>query len=643
MNKYTSCVFFFLLFEAASAFSQFGKYKPFKLVIISPDSAVIDTSLKANGDTLENRYLLSHYSTIKLVEEEIKKKHARDSTLKKHYIEGEQTIKAYLDNLKRSELYAKRFRYYQVISEFSSVVYNYYFNESPPYSTFKVIPKANLAVQNLSRIADSLRADYVIGFKNIHTEKRNGQFFLELTTVMYSRKEDRMIFETETSGDEGYSLDGMWTCMNPLSCLLKYAVKSSSDKVFEVLNKRQFEVYKRSDDDLKGSYPILNKTLELLKRTHLNNYNDENLYTLLLNRIDSVFQLGLKITKEKDKLRMLYHGMKVNISDRNDFIKCCNLIQQDIKSQQSKQHFETDYDYYLADLLVFIINSMSFVNSKEVAGYHSSCLDIIVDKYYNFIINGECFDNDHNTIKTGSVISKLNNIPIKYFTYGTLNNFLFKNRNSTITMQLIEELKPRYIDFNNCNIYRADGFEYMIDLNDNCYIKINSYLEHKATNILWELLTADCHSIKSIIVDLRNQRGGSINEAIDVANLFLKPDLLLAELITKGPDTTKIISMNYNKCEGKPMYVFINGITSGSGEIIAGILKEFRNATLIGEKTMSNVNVQVAYRLSENYCMRIYHGVFKIANKYSLGEEPILPDFTFDSPEFGNLKLNDFR
>ncbi|HKR05987.1 MAG TPA: S41 family peptidase, partial [Bacteroidia bacterium] len=628
---------------SSSSLSQVDKYKPFKLVIISPDSAVIDTSLKANGDTLEQRYLRYYYNSIKLAEEELKKMHAKDSTLKKHYIEGEDKINAFLEDKKKLEKAARGFKYYQTISEFSALVYDYYFNEYPPYSTFQLIPKSNLAVQNLSHISDSLRADYVIGFKNIHTEIQNRHFFLKLTTILYSKKENKILFEKETSGDDINSWDGMWTCMNPLSCLLKYAVKSSSEKVFEVLRKRQLATIRKEYDDLKGRYPILNKTLDLLKRYHINNYSEESLGILLLHRIDSVFQLGLKIVKEKDELEAYYNGRKFSLSDRKSLLNLCDLIEPHIQSLFSKQHFETDYDYYLADLLIFKINNLSYLTSKETVNYYNNCMDITIDKNNNFIIYDECLDSDHNTIKSGSVITEINNTPIKYFTYGTLKRFLYKNRNSTITMRLKEDSEPRYMELKNCDVKRPQGFEYMIDLKGNCYIKINSYLKHEVTNILWEKLTADCDSIKSITIDLRNQRGGMVKEAIDLANLFTKQGLLLAEVITKGPDTTKFISLNYNKCENRPMYVYINGLTTGSGEIIAAILKEYRSAILIGEKTMSNVNVQASYWLSNNYYIRISLGALKTADKYLLSEDPILPDISFDSPEYENLKLNDFR
>ena len=101
--------------------------------------------------------------------------------------------------------------------------------------------------------------------------------------------------------------------------------------------------------------------------------------------------------------------------------------------------------------------------------------------------------------------------------------------------------------------------------------------------------------------------------------------------------------MTHDKCEGVPIFIFMNSRTGGTGEIIAAILIEYRAAMVIGEKTMSPVSVNAYYQISNNYYIEMYHGNFMVADKYSLTDNPIIPNISFDSPVFEKLNLGSFR
>jgi hypothetical protein len=243
MNKLSSKIkillLSFLLVNSVSG--QTGKYKPFKLIIIAPDTAIIDSSLNSYIDTIQQDHLNSYYRSIKQMEEMLAfNDYPKDVMTEKEFKESQQRTKSTLDTAKKYESEVKQFKYYQTISEYSAQVYNLYFNEYPPLSTFQLIDKSELTTSNLSHIADSLKADYVVGYKNIQTENSKGEIAIKLTTVLYSKKENKILSEKETWGDT-YNHGDMWTCLNPLECLLVTAVNSSTDNVAEILRKRQWK------------------------------------------------------------------------------------------------------------------------------------------------------------------------------------------------------------------------------------------------------------------------------------------------------------------------------------------------------------------------------------------------------------------
>ena len=142
--------------------------------------------------------------------------------------------------MKAQEDNVKKFKYFQTISQYSTQVYNFYFNEYKPFSTIVELPNQQTDLSRLRKLADTLKADYIVFYNNIHTVNINGLTRLKLTTSLYSKRDDKIILNKETEGDTN-SRGDMWTCsMNvTLSCLLINSVRTSTDEVANVLRKRQ--------------------------------------------------------------------------------------------------------------------------------------------------------------------------------------------------------------------------------------------------------------------------------------------------------------------------------------------------------------------------------------------------------------------
>jgi len=234
--KYITTILFIVLFSFDS-FCQEGIFKPFKLIVISPDTAVIDPSLNIFKDSIEQSHLSSYYSTINQMEEMLAFTDYPDD-MKNEFEENKKQTKVYLDSARKYETEAKKFKYFQIISEYSVAVFQVSFNEYPPLSTFQLIKSYPTNLESFKHLSDSLQSDYVVGYKNIHTENNNGNLILRLTTIVYSKKDDRIILEKETSGDINNHGD-MWTCDNPLNCIFINGVKSSTENVSEILFERQ--------------------------------------------------------------------------------------------------------------------------------------------------------------------------------------------------------------------------------------------------------------------------------------------------------------------------------------------------------------------------------------------------------------------
>ena len=235
MKQFLSTLLFLV---TTFSFAQKSEYRPFKMIIVSPDTAIIHEELKHFADTIVADYIKQYYNSIKQME---------DMLTSKNYpadrkAQFEEIRKEYEENLKvarQSEQEVKEFRYFETIPVYSNSVLQMYFNEYPPYSTLQVVRTKDLKSKSLQDIAEAYKADYVVSYKDIRTTRlNNGLLEMNLTTVLFQAKGSKTLFEKQTSGDTN-SYGDMWSCSNPLSCLLITSVRSSTTEIYDAISKLQ--------------------------------------------------------------------------------------------------------------------------------------------------------------------------------------------------------------------------------------------------------------------------------------------------------------------------------------------------------------------------------------------------------------------
>ena len=228
-----------LLTFSLTTYGQTAMWKPFKLCVIKPDTAIIDKSLFSDRDSIEANNLKSYYSSLKQMEDLLNfKDYSKE--MEESFKETHERLKKQIPLMKAQEDSVKKFKYFQTISQYSTQVYNFYFNEYEPFSTIVELPNQQTDLSSLKILSDTSKADYIVFYSNIHTVDKDGLPILKLTTSLYSKLDNKIILTKETDGDTN-SRGEMWTCsMNvTLSCLLINAVKTSTDEVANVLRKRQ--------------------------------------------------------------------------------------------------------------------------------------------------------------------------------------------------------------------------------------------------------------------------------------------------------------------------------------------------------------------------------------------------------------------
>ena len=133
--------------------------------------------------------------------------------------------------MKAPESEIKKFKYFHLLSLYSTRAYKGYVKHFE--DSIQLLNKP-WNVKALKGLADHFGADYIIHFSNIHTKSKSGGLVLMLTTSLYSRKDDNVIWTKETEGD-AISRE-QWECSNNLlSCLLTNGARTSVNEVIPVI------------------------------------------------------------------------------------------------------------------------------------------------------------------------------------------------------------------------------------------------------------------------------------------------------------------------------------------------------------------------------------------------------------------------
>src|SRR5574341_1388485 len=136
----------------------------------------------------------------------------------------------------------------------------------------------------------------------------------------------------------------------------------------------------------------------------------------------------------------------------------------------------------------------------------------------------------------------------------------------------------------------------------------------------------------SLILDLRDNPGGFLDESIAVADLFLPEGVVLIERDVDG-GVTEHTSDNGDIAEDIPLVVLVNGNSASASEIVAGALRDRGRATLIGETTFGKGSVQLLYDLSDGSQLRVTFANWYTPDDISISGQGIEPDIFVETPQ----------
>ena len=164
------------------------------------------------------------------------------------------------------------------------------------------------------------------------------------------------------------------------------------------------------------------------------------------------------------------------------------------------------------------------------------------------------------------------------------------------------------------------------------YLRLTQFGDNVYPDMKKALEGLQAKGMKALILDLRSNPGGELGQSIKIASMFIEKGKIVSTKQKKGEETV------YSR-EGKyfgnfPMVVLINGGSASASEIVSGALKDYKRATLIGEKTFGKGSVQTLLPLPDGDGIKITIAKYYTPNGISIDGTGIEPDKKVEDKDY---------
>lgn len=220
----------------------------------------------------------------------------------------------------------------------------------------------------------------------------------------------------------------------------------------------------------------------------------------------------------------------------------------------------------------------------------------------------EGFPAQQSDVRAGDEISKINSTPIKGRKYDDVSAMLKGPKNTSVTLELI---RPGEKDPITRTIVRGEitqpNVSYYGMLNDNiAYIKLDKFLENSANEVKTALVALLKQKPAGLVLDLRYNGGGILQEAVKIVGLFVPPNTTVVSQKGRIPEKNfSYPTRSEPLAPGLPLAVLVNGRSASAAEIVAGAFQDLDRGVVIGQRSFGKGLVQQSFNLPYNSLVKI--------------------------------------
>ena len=242
-------------------------------------------------------------------------------------------------------------------------------------------------------------------------------------------------------------------------------------------------------------------------------------------------------------------------------------------------------------------------------------------------------------IKAGDYIVKINDVQVQGKSLSEAVDLMRGPVGSGIELTIRRRGEKKALTFNivreviQIKSVKADLLEKNIG-----YIRLTSFNENSGKQIKKEINKFEENkNVNAYILDLRNNPGGLLSQAIKISDFFLNDGEIVSTKSRKSSENRKWFAKKGDLTNGKTIVVLINYGSASASEIVAGALKDHKRAILLGENSYGKGSVQSIIPLKNDGAIRLTVAKYYLPSGKSISEVGVSPDIEVDE------ETDDFR
>ena len=231
-------------------------------------------------------------------------------------------------------------------------------------------------------------------------------------------------------------------------------------------------------------------------------------------------------------------------------------------------------------------------------------------------------------IKAGDYIVKINNIQVQGKSLSEAVDLMRGPVGSGIELTVRRRGEKKALNFRIVReIIQIQSVKTDLLKENIGYIRLTSFNENSGEQIKKKIKELEKNKkVSSYILDLRNNPGGLLSQAISISNFFLNNGEIVSTKSRKASENRKWFASKGDLTNGKTLIVLINYGSASASEIVAGALKDHKRAIILGETSYGKGSVQSIIPLKNDGAIRLTVAKYYLPSGKSISEVGITPD-----------------
>jgi carboxyl-terminal processing protease len=239
-------------------------------------------------------------------------------------------------------------------------------------------------------------------------------------------------------------------------------------------------------------------------------------------------------------------------------------------------------------------------------------------------------------LKSGDHIIKIDGKPTKNMGLVDVVKMIRGAKGKPVTLTVFREGFTAPKDYRVVrDVIVVKSVKYRMIENEYGYIRIAQFQERTARdldNALKELVKSNKGKpMKGVLLDLRNDPGGLLEQAVEVSDKFIEEGLIVYIEGRKKDDKAMKFYARKNDDYLGPLVVLVNEGSASASEIVAGALQDYKRAIVVGAKTFGKGSVQTVFPLGDGSAVRLTTAKYYTPKGRSIQAEGITPDIIVDN------------